>query len=186
LDLRTALESRRSVKKFGERPVTREQIEAMLEAAVCAPNHRMTQPWRFYVLGPEARARYGAALGVRKARKVEDREAARQLAEKVEAEHRNLPAVIAVAMKVAEDPEIREEDYAATMMAVQNLMLAALSTGLGTHIKTGAIMQDPAARSAVGVPEDERIVALVNVGEPVELATAKPRIPAHALTQWRD
>lgn len=186
MELSTALESRRSVKKFTDRAVTREQIEAMLEAAVQAPNHRMTQPWRFYVLGPRSRAKYGAALGQRKARKLEDPEAARQLAMKVEAEHRALPAVIAVAVKVAEDPEIREEDYAATMMAVQNLMLAACSMGLGTHLKTGGVMQDPAAREAVGVADGERIVALVNVGEPLELAAAKPRIPARELTQWRD
>ena len=46
-------------------------------------------------------------------------------------------------MTVAESAEIREEDYAATMMAVQMLMLAAQATGLGTHVKSEAVMDDP-------------------------------------------
>jgi len=186
MDVRTALESRRSVKRFTERPVTREEIELLLDSAVHAPNHRLTQPWRFYVLGPESRAKYGAALGVRKARKIEDPEAARLVAQKVEAEHRALPAMIAVAMHLAEEAETREEDYAATMMSVQNMMLAAAALGLGTHIKTGAIMQDPAARAAAGVAEGERIVAVVNVGEPAETGAPRTRTPARELTTWRD
>ena len=66
--------------------------------------------------------------------------------------------------ELAEDPEIREEDYAAGMMAVQNIALAAAALGLGTHIKTGAVMQDPAARAAIGVGEGQRVIAMLNVG----------------------
>ena len=67
-----AIRERRSIKRFAEQPVTREQIETLLSAATLAPNHRLTQPWRFYVLGPDARYAYGLALGNRKARKLED------------------------------------------------------------------------------------------------------------------
>jgi len=186
MDVRTAIEARRSIKRFTETVVDRGQIETLLETAVQAPNHRMTQPWRFYVLGPEARRRYGAVVGGRKARKVEDADAAKQVAAKVEAEHVTLPAVIAVAIRIAEDPEVCEEDCAATWMGVQNLLLAAASMGLGTHLKTGAVMQDPAARAAVGVKEDERIVALINLGEPAEMPAVKPRMSARELTVWRE
>ena len=179
-----AIQSRRSVKRFTDRAVTREDIEALLAAAVLAPNHHLTNPWRFYVLGPEARHAYGLALGDRKARKMEDPEKARATRETVAAEHRALPAMIAVAVLTNENPEIREEDYAATMMAVQTLALAAAERGLGTHIKSGGIMDDPAARAAVGVPEGQRIVAVVNVGEPAELPPPKPRTPAAELTVW--
>ncbi len=61
------LRQRRSVKRFTDRPVTRAEIEALLDAAILGPNHRLTEPWRFYVLGPEAREAYGLAVGVRKA-----------------------------------------------------------------------------------------------------------------------
>ena len=63
------IHERRSIKEFTARTVTQEEIEQLLEAVVQAPNHRMTEPWRFYVLGPKARYAYGAALGRRKAKR---------------------------------------------------------------------------------------------------------------------
>lgn len=179
-----AIRHRRSIKKFTDRQVSREEIERMLEAAVLAPNHRMTEPWRFYVLGPDARRAYGLALGERKARKVEDADAAALVREKVAREHAGLPGMIVVAMVQDENPEIREEDYASVMMAVQNLSLAAAEMGLGSHIKTGAVMEDPNARAAAGVAEGERIVAVVNVGEPAEIPSPKDRAAAGTFTKW--
>jgi len=179
-----AIRARRSVKEFSDRPISRERIEALLEAAVLAPNHRMTEPWRFYVLGPEARRAYGAALGARKAKKLEDPAAAAAVSRKVVEKHVALPAMLAVSVVLAEDPEVREEDYAATWMAIENLSLAAVAMGLGTHLKTGAVMNDPAARRAVGVPDGERIVATLEMGEPAAVPPARPREPASSLTTW--
>lgn len=175
---------RRSIKAFTERAPTREEIEALLDTVVQAPNHRMTEPWRFYVLGPEARRAYGAALGARKAKRVDDPEAAAAVVEKVAATHESLPCMIAVAIVLDENPEIREEDYASAFMGIQNLSLAAEAMGLGTHIKTGAVMDDPRARAAVGLPEGQRIVAIVNLGEPAERPDAKPRTSARERTVW--
>ena len=114
-----------------EMAITREEIEHLLDAAVLAPNHHLTQPWRFYVLGPDARRRYGLALGERKARKLPDPDAANAVREKTAAEYRAFPALIAVSMVLNESPETREEDYAAVMQAISNIMLAAVERGLG-------------------------------------------------------
>lgn len=179
-----AIRSRRTIKRFTDRPVSREEIATLLAAATLGPNHRLTQPWRFYVLGPEARYAYGAALGDRKARKLESPDAARTLRETVASEHRALPAMIAVAVVSSENPEIAEEDYAAAMMGIENLALTAVAMGLGTALKTGAVMSDPNARRAAGVRDGERIVAIVNVGEPAELPVAKSREPASTYTTW--
>jgi nitroreductase len=181
-----AIRERRSIKRFTDRPVTREQIEMLVAAAIQAPNHRLTNPWRFYVLGPDAREAYGRALGERKAKKQPDPARAAEVRETVAAEHRALPAMIAVAVVETADPEQREEDYAATMMAVSNLMLVAVEMGLGTAIRTGGVMADPAARAAAGVPDGQRIVAIVNLGVPAEVPAAKNRMSAAELTQWRD
>jgi len=184
MDVTEAIHRRRSIKKFTSRAPTRDEIERMLEAAVQAPNHRMTNPWRFYVLGPGARRSYGEVLGLRKAKRVDDPEAARMVVEKVASEHEGLPLMIAVAITQDDNPEIREEDYASAMMGVQNLSLIAAAGGLGAHIKSGGVMDDPAARAAVGVPDGERIVAIVNVGEPAEVPAPKARVPATELTVW--
>lgn len=178
--------TRRSIRQLEPRPLDRSEIEPLLEAAVAAPNHRLTQPWRFYVLGPAARHAFGLALGNRKARKQQDPEAARAVRDRTAAEHRDLPCMIAVAMVLSDSPETREEDYAAVMMAVQNLMLAAVGRGLGTHLKTGAVMDDPDARAAVGVSPGERIVATINVGVPAEVPPPRERQPAAAFTRWLD
>ena len=179
-----AIRDRRSIRRFTDRPVSREQIETLLDAAVVAPNHRLTQPWRFYVLGPEARHAFGLVLGGRKAKKIEDPTAAQAMRDNVAAEHRALPALIVVTVMLSDNPEIAEEDFAATMMAVQNIALAATAIGLGTHIKSGAVMADPAARAAMGVRDGERVVAMINVGEPAEVPPPKQREPAAAFTTW--
>lgn len=178
------ISSRRSIREFTDRPVGRREIEKLLEAAVQAPNHRMTQPWRFYVLGSEARRAYGAALGARKAKRVEDPDAARAVVEKVESRLAGLPAMIAVSVVLDDNPEIREEDYAAAFMAIENLLLAAHEMGLGAHLKTGAVMDDPRSREAVGVSEGERIVATIELGEPASVPDAKARRTAGELTIW--
>ena len=184
MDTLDAIQNRRSIKVYADRPISNEAIEQLLAMAVLAPNHRMTQPWRFYVLGPEARAGYGRALGHRKAKRVDDPDAAAQVIDKVEANHRGLPAMLAVSMVIDENEEIREEDYAATYMAIQNLSLAACALGLGTHVKSGAIMDDPRARVAVGVPEGERIIATISLGEPAQVPEAKARQSAKEFTTW--
>lgn len=186
MQLSDALRQRRSIKRFTDRPVTREEIETVLAAATLGPNHRLTEPWRFYVLGPEARYAYGLALGERKARKIEDPDAARVMRDRVAAEHRALPVMIAVAVVTSENPEIREEDYAATMMGIQNLALSAVELGLGTAIRTGAVMVDPAARAAAGVGEGERIVAIVNLGEPADVPPPTKRAAAAERTTWME
>jgi nitroreductase len=64
------------------------------------------------------------------------------------------------------------------------VLLTAVELGLGTHIKTGGVMADPAARTAAGVRDDERIVAVVNVGMPLEVPPPKRRDSAAAFTTW--
>ena len=185
MQLFEAIQGRRSIRRFTSRPVPREQIEAMIASATLAPNHRLTQPWRFYVLGPESRYAYGLALGERKAKKLEEPAAKQRMRETIATEHRDLPCMLAVAVVVDENAEIREEDYAAVMMGIQNLCLTAVELGLGTHIKTGGVMGDAASRAAAGVSEGERIVAVVNVGEPAEQPPAKPRVAGVERTVWR-
>jgi nitroreductase len=184
MSIQETIFNRRSIKEFTERVPTRAEVESLLETAVQAPNHRMTEPWRFYVLGPQARRAYGAALGERKAKKVDDPVAARAVVEKVAATHEALPCMIAVAVVRQVNPEIGEEDYASAFMGIQNLSLAAEAIGMGVHIKSGAVMDDPRARAAVGLPDDQRIVAILNVGEPAARPEPKHRKQATEYTTW--
>jgi nitroreductase len=184
MNVEEAINSRVSVKEYASRPVSRSVIERLLELANVAPNHRMTEPLEWRVMGAGAKTAYGEALAKRKAAKIEDPETARAVGEKVVRRTGSIPAMIAVIQDEDENPEIREEDYATAFMAIQNLSLAAVEMGLGTHIKTGAVMGEPALRGALEVADGQRVVAIVFLGEPAEVPRAKPRTPAKDRTRW--
>ncbi|HET8650913.1 MAG TPA: hypothetical protein VFL95_12785 [Gemmatimonadales bacterium] len=100
--------------------------------------------------------------GARKAKRVADPVAARAVVEKVAAAEAAFPALIAVSITLDENPEVCEEDRAATMMGVQNLLLAASAIGLGTHLKRsngrpprprgGGCSRRPASALTIWVP----------------------------------
>jgi len=184
MQLLEIIEKRRSIKRFTDREITREEIEKLLEPAVLAPNHGMTEPWGFIVMGEEARRAYGQVLGRRRASRVDEPELKEKMMERATRGAVETPAIVAVTVNLDDDPETREEDYAATFMAIQNILLRAVDLGLGTQIKTGAVMEDPELREALGVEEGRRIIALVFIGEPAEIPAAKERAPASERTVW--
>ena len=186
MTVETAIRTRTSVKQFTERPIRPQEIEQLLELAVWAPNHRMTEPWGFLVLGEEARKAYARVLGGRKAKNANTPEAAEMVRRKVESQTLAVPAIVVVTSHLHEDPEIREEDLAATWMAVQNICLAAVERGLGTHIKTGAVLQDPALREAWQLPDERRAVALLHIGQPDGEPRVTEREHAESKTKWLD
>ncbi len=184
MDVSDAIEARVSVRDYTDRSVPRDRIERLLELAQLAPNHRMTEPLGYRVMGTGAKTAYAEALARRKVGKVEDPEVARAVEEKVVTRTVAVPAMIAVLVHENEDPEIREEDYATAFMAIQNLCLAAIDMGYGTHIKTGAVMGEPSLRRALEADDDQRVVAIVFLGEPADVPEAKSRTPAAERTTW--
>lgn len=178
-----AIRSRVSVKEYRSSTVPDEVIAELLELAVLAPNHRMTEPLAFRVMGDGAKRAYAEALARRKAKNVDDADVAREVMERVVARTTSVPAMIGVLVDEDENPEIREEDFATAFMAIQNLCLAAVARGLGTHIKTGAVMGEPSLRAALEVPGGQRLAAIVFLGEPAELPDRKVRTPAADRTQ---
>lgn len=184
MDVIDAIRSRRSVKQFSDEIPSRADVEALLELAVHAPNHRMTEPWSFRVMGPRARRAYGEALATRRVRRIDDPEAAEAVRRKTVEGAVGKPLMIGVVQALSDNPEIREEDYAACFMAIQNVCLGALPLGFATHIHTGAVLDDPPVREALGVGESERLVALLDLGRPRELPDPKERAAAQDRTRW--
>ena len=172
------IRARRSVRHFTDRPVRSDELEALLELAVTAPNHRMTQPWAFVILGSEARRAYGEVKGRIRAAGLADPAMAETMIRDTAATMEELPAAVAFIQRLDPDPSIREEDYATVYMGVQNFLIGAVAMGLASHVRTGAALEDPETRAVLEVLENERIVALVEVGEPASLPRVRPRIPA--------
>jgi nitroreductase len=186
MDAIDAIQRRTSVRRFRSEPVPREVIQRLLDCAVRAPNHKLTQPWRFAVLTGGAASRFAEIRAEHRLDRYTDRDSAqaRAGADKVRQEGLQTPAFVVVMCAVSPDEITREEDYAATMMATANLMVAAGSLGLGSYIRTGGIMRKPALAELVGLEEGFRIVAVVSLGYPAEAAEPRPRRPAGEVTRW--
>ncbi len=179
------IKTRRSVPKLRPDPVPREVIEQMLDAAVWAPNHRLTEPWRFYVLMGDGKRRFAEIRRRFRAATFPDPSApeAQKALDRLHQDTVATPALIVATVHQAADPEVREEDFAATFMAVENLMLTGAELGVGTYMRTGAILHDPELRALLTLEDDRRIVAIVYVGYPAEIPH-KRRTPAPERTVW--
>jgi nitroreductase len=188
MDAITAITQRTSVRRFRPDPLPRDIIQRVLDCAVRAPNHKLTEPWRFSVLTESARDRFAEIRAGHRLKRFADPSSAeaQAAADKVRRESRETPAYLVVMAAQNPDEIIREEDYAATMMAIANLMIAAQSLGLGTSLKTGGVMRDPALMQLASVPENFRVVGIVSLGYPAEAEAPRRRRPASEVTHWAE
>ena len=189
MDTHDAIARRASVRSYKPDPLPRHVIERLLAAAVRAPNHKLTEPWRFVVLTGKARERYAEIRRAHGARKFADPASAEAKA-RMDRNYREAmatPAFVFVLTEVSEDAVRREEDYGATMMAIENLLVAAAADGIGTFLRTGGLMSHPDVVELVGVPTGSRIVGIIALGY---LATLPEptlrRKPMADLVRWID
>jgi nitroreductase len=186
MDALDAIGRRTSVRTFTQEAVPRDVMARLLDAAVRAPNHKLTEPWRFVVVTGSAKERYAQIRRAHRAEKIGDAPDAAAKVEKTYREHADTPAFVFVLQELTADPIRREEDYAAVMMAMQNLMIAATALGLGTNVRTGGIMDRDDVRGLIGATANQRIVGIVAVGRPTEDAPPTRRAPSAGKTVWLD
>jgi nitroreductase len=148
VDLDELIRTRRTYKAFAPEPVDRATLEELFELARWAPNHELTNPWRFRVLGPRALEALKAAAGPESAAKLD----------------RAPTLVAASAVLAGEDPVADEEDLAAAACATYIVLLAAHERGLGGYWRTPAVLRTPAGRAACGIAEGEHVLGLVHLG----------------------
>jgi nitroreductase len=184
-----AIRNRRTIKQFAEMTVPAELIDRLLELAVWAPNHRLTEPWRFYILEGDLCAAVGeiarsvtfdkvsAAGGIEEV-------CTRKAAEAADA-WATLPMLLFVTTVGDPNPEIDLENYGAVCCAMQNFMLGAHAAGLATSWNSGGVAASPEMLRLVGASPDERMVAMLRVGYPDPNAPVPParRKPAAAFTR---
>lgn len=177
---------RRSVNRLTDQVPTRGEIERIIEAALWAPNHRFTQPWRFQIIAGEDRQRFGQALArAQAARHPRDGQAAEAALQKTAGLFLRAPLVIAVSVARSPDPVQDLEDYGATCAAIQNLLLAAWDIGIVSKWRTGAAAQDPAARRYLGLGARDRIAGFIYLGYPARGPIPPGRGRDHARIEWR-
>jgi nitroreductase len=184
-----AIKSRRSIGRVKPDPVDRALIEQMLEAGTRAPNHYLTEPWKFIVMTGEGRKLLGRAYAeVAKAElKETDSEESANVLKKEEAKAYRAPVVIAVAASPSDHPNAIElEEYGAVYAAIQNMLLAAHALGLGAMWRTGKPAYHPKMKEILGLNERETLLGFLYVGYPDMEKAATPRNHFSTRTTWID
>jgi nitroreductase len=160
VELEQAIRTRRTHKAYTPVAVDRETLDELFELARWAPNHHLTNPWRFRVVGPQALERLKRATG--------DPIAAAKLD--------RAPTLVVVSATQSGDPIADEEDVLAAAGAAYGLLLGAHGRGLAGYWRTPEILRTPAGAAAVELPAGERVLGLLHLGHPRQ----EPRVPARA------
>ena len=160
------LSTRRSPHRFAPGATVEDDLlRRALAAATTAPNHKRTEPWRFVVFGPEARA----ALIELNATIFAERQGEAAAASK-RAAWADVPRFVLVTQRLADDPMRRQEDYAAVAVAIQNATLVLHAAGVGAKWTTGPVTRDPRLAALAGFdPDAEAVVGLLHVGVALSL-----------------
>ncbi len=178
MEIAELIRSRRSIGLFNDAPVSLELVHELLESAVYAPNHRLTEPWRFIVLTGAGRERYAEIRCEMVLDFMKDKpEVERQQA--VAGTYRkfmNVPLYLLVVMRKQANAELDEEDYAACCCVIQNFLLLASEHRLGTIWKT--FKNDLRLRDYLKLDDQERVVGIIHVGYSAEEERAGVRKPA--------
>ncbi|MFO1054742.1 MAG: nitroreductase [Planctomycetota bacterium] len=165
---------RRTIHDYTREAVDDAAIERALVAAIHAPNHRMTTPWRFVRVGRRTREGLAdIAVGHRqKPGAPLDPARVAEIRDKLLAPHE----LIVVSLVRTTDPAIAREDYASAACAIQNLHLALWADGIGSKWSTGKVSQDPQSYALLGVdPAREEIIGFVWVGRAKTVPAKPPR-----------
>ncbi|GGD71961.1 nitroreductase family protein [Paenibacillus nasutitermitis] len=181
-----AIHTRRSIGKVKDEPIAKEQIETILEAGIWAPNHRLTQPWRFFVMSGNGRQRLGDAYaGIALAadsdptsdESVKKADSARQKAFRS-------PVIIGVAVEPSDAKGVIElEEYGAVFAAIQNMLLAIHSLGLGAVWRTGEPCFHPMMNESFGLRPQDKMLGFIYLGVP-DMQPQGRRESAASKTEW--
>ncbi|MFL5762094.1 MAG: nitroreductase [Thermomicrobiales bacterium] len=186
MDVLETIRTRRSIGAVRQERPPRAVIEEILEAATWAPNHRLTEPWRFIVLAGSAREAFGEVMAKSKvAPLIEARLPWEADYERAKAKALRAPVIIVVAVEPQLGPKVVEiEEITAGAAAIQNMLLAAHTFGLGTIWRTGDACYSPEVKAYLGLGETAHLLGFVYLGYPIATSIRAKRTPSAELTRW--
>lgn len=161
-----------------------DDLDAILQAAMSAPDHGGLTPWRFILIRGEARQRLGDVFA--EAFRQRQPQASEEQVERQRQKPSRAPLIIAVVAPLQEHPKVPEiEQLLAAGAAVEHLQLAAQALGYGSVWLTGDNAYDWNVLQPLGLDMNEKLVGFVYMGTPAGSMPAKPR-PPHAprLSEW--
>jgi nitroreductase len=169
MELEEAIRTRRTHKAYRPEPIEREVLAELFELANWAPNHHLTQPWRFRVVGPTALERLKEAAGPEAAPKLD-----------------RAPTLVAVSAMRDDDERADEEDLLASGCAAYIVLLAAHGRGLAGYWRTPAVLWTEGGTDALGIPTSERPIGMLYLGRPIQEQRPPERAAALDTVAWLD
>jgi nitroreductase len=170
MDLETAIRTRRTHKAYSRQPVDHDVLLELFELARWAPNHHLTSPWRFRVLGLHAHALLAAAA------ERESPGAARKLD--------RAPTLVIASVKLDDDPVQQQEDLSAGAIAAYIVLLAAHGRGLAGYWRTVPVLERQPLKGRLGIANDERPIGLLHLGYPVQEQRVPERAPVEQIVDF--
>jgi F420 biosynthesis protein FbiB-like protein len=186
----TLVMGRRSIRRYRSEPVDATLVERILAQAVWAPSAHNRQPWRFAVVAQTKRRALADAMAARLQRDrmadgddpaIVAADATRSIARLTEA-----PALVLVSLTMAEMDRYPDQRRAqaeflmavqSTAMAVQNLLLAAQSEGLGSCVLCAPLFCPDTVLEALDLPHDWQPQCLITLGWPANAGKTASRRP---------
>jgi nitroreductase len=172
MNLDDAIRTRRTHKAYRPEPIDRATLDELFELARWAPNHHLTNPWRFRVLGPQALQR------LKEAADAVDPGSGRKLD--------RAPTLVVATVRTGADPVQDREDLLAGGVAAYIVLLAAHARGLAGYWRTPAVLRDPGGRAALGVGDDEEVLGLLHLGHPRQEQQPPARAPVGEVVEYLD
>lgn len=171
-NLETLIRTRRTHKAYGPEPVDRATLLELFELARWAPNHHLTNPWRFRVLGPQARDLLACEA------ELEQPGSARKL--------ERAPTLIVVGVELQGDSSQQHDDLLAAAVAAYIVLLAAHARGLAGYWRTLSILEKPPVRAGLGMSAAEQAIGLLHLGYPIQAQRAPERAPVDDIATFLD
>lgn len=170
---------------YSERKVHKEQIELLLNNAIWAPSHGLTQPWRFKVFMGEGKTRLGEFMRDLYIKKTPSDEVNAIKLGRNTNRPAKASAVIAICMERQASEKIPEiEEIAAVACAVQNMHLTATAYGLGGFWSTPKLAYTDEMKQFLDIGEKDRCLGLFYIGYPGEEWPKGQRKPIEYVTEW--
>lgn len=176
METQEAIITRRTIHSYKAEPLPEGVLQRALEAAHHAPNHKLTFPWRFLIIGPESREKV-ADIHCR----LKSSDCSPEIQEQTRRKMLNPGVLVAVTCKRNSDAFRAREDYAAATCAIQNFMLSLTDQGYGSKWSTGGSTRDSETYKLLGVnPEAEEVIGFIMGGTPVAVPPPIKRPPLEA------
>lgn len=180
-ELARIIKERRSVHQFDSREVEPDLVRELLDTSVWAPNHRLTQPWRFVLVHGAGRERLANIARGNIEKRESDPAKREEMGRKFYERFMNVPVFLVVVQKENPNMAVREDDFAAMSCLIQNFSLLAWERGLGLVWESYPLLAQSEFRETLGIVAGERAIASLHIGYPAKVPPAQPRIPAAEL-----